>query len=291
MRSVARSKGELGAVGRVGLVATLLAAVASCAAQPVAPRRGPLPPGAIPLVSHLESPLRIRTLRIGFDGGLSVLNYDDSSAPLPAYILLPRPQTAGLHHILQFYVEVAHPCFPAGHLQPTERIRGGVLFTDAAPPTRIEFFHGPGARSTGTGIHVRVVGALRPADLPYHHPPAPELPASIASEGCVRDVLRIFDERLNLVRAHCDGPHGGVLNERDGFLQLLVELPNDATRARRIAELCRWFGGNLARGGAYGQAARECVRGWEERHAIHTCDSYDDPNTSPSSVSGAPSWP
>jgi len=278
MRSVARSKGELGAVGRVGLVAAMFAVVVGCASQPVAPLRGPLPRGAVRLVSHLESPLRIRTLGVAVDGGLSVFHYNDSSAPLPAYIILPRPHVPGVH-FLQVHVEVAHPCFPAGDLQPTESIRRGVLFTDAAPPTRIEFFHGPGARSTGTGIHVRVVGALRPADLPYHHPPAPELPASIASEGCVRDVLRMFDERLNLARAHCDGPHGGVLNERDGFQQLLVELPNDATRARRIAELCRWFGRNLARGGSYGQAARECSRGHEVRQDLRGCDAYPDHDT------------
>lgn len=115
MRSVARSKGELGAVGRVGLVAAMFAVVVGCASQPVAPLRGPLPRGAVRLVSHLESPLRIRTLGVAVDGGLSVFHYNDSSAPLPAYIILPRPHVPGVH-FLQVHVEVAHPCFPAGDL-------------------------------------------------------------------------------------------------------------------------------------------------------------------------------
>lgn len=49
-------------VRRVGLIAALTAMLVSCGAQPVAPRRGPLQPGVVPLVSHLESPLRIRRL-------------------------------------------------------------------------------------------------------------------------------------------------------------------------------------------------------------------------------------
>lgn len=254
----------------------------------MAPRRGPLPPGVVPLVSHLEPPLRIRRLIVAVNGA-TISNYEDSrgQAPLPAYVVLPALR-GDSPYSLSLLVEVALPCFPSGPPLPTERIRVLAWFTNATPPPRIEVYHDAAARSTGRGVHVRVVGALRVADLEARRR---QVVAALqgASEPCVRDLLRWAEMRLGDTRAHCDVAVFDFLVELLADLQRrLSDLSGGPARAARVAEICEEFA-PMREWGVRDDPA-ECPWG-EERHALHTCDLYEDHNTSPSSVSGAPSWP
>ena len=282
--------GELGAVGRVSLVATLIATLASCAAQPVAPRRGPQPPGAVPLVSHLEPPLRIWRLVVSVNGA-PVRDYDGyrGQAPLPAYVVLPALRGDGPYSI-SMLVEVALPCFPSGPPLPTERIRVMAYFTNAAPPTRIELYHDAAARSTGRGVHVRVVGALRVADLEaYRRRVVAALQG--ASEPCVRELLGAAERQFEVARGRCNVPgFDFCVNLLEDLQRRLSSLPDGPARAARVADACGEFARLRACGSIIDYDPPECPWG-EERHALHTCDYLEHDTPPPSSVSGAPSWP
>lgn len=277
-------------VRRVGLVATLLAAVTSCAAQPVAPRRGLLQPGAIPLVSHLESPLRIAKLNAAVNGA-PILRYEDPSggSPLPAYVVLPPPRGDGTHH-LSMWVEVVLPCFSSDQPAPTEWIRVMALFTYAARPTRIELYHDAAARSTGRGVHVRVVGALRVADLEAGRGRV-EAALRSASEPCVRDLLRSAEAGLGDTRARCDVEgFDFCVDLLAGLQRRLSDLPDGPTRAAHVASTCEEFARLRDCRSGSENGFPECPWG-ERRRAIHACDYLEHDTPPPSSVSGAPSWP
>ncbi|MFO0603530.1 MAG: hypothetical protein U0324_10175 [Polyangiales bacterium] len=283
-------------------------ALAACVAQPQETLRRPLPPDAVPLVSHLEPPLRLRRMIVTVDGGPTFV-FDDAErrAPLPAYVMLRAPGGSGERH-LQVHLEVAHPCFPSGPALPTERVLARTMFRADALPTRIELYQDPGVRSAGTGVHVRVVGALRPSDL-LSRPSPPALPPAVVV-GCVRALRRRIDEFIRDSVARCDVAgvdHGQYLfeslhralrwlyagpspeNPVDDLGPLLDGLPGAGPTELRVEALCRRFEESAFGWGDDFVGAAACPWG-ERRRDLRGCDAYPDHDTPlPSAI--APLWP
>lgn len=282
-------------------------ALAACVAQPQQTLRRPPPPGAVPLVSHLEPPLRIDRLMASVDNNPTFAFSFGRVDPLPAYVVIPARNDSE-RHLLQLVVHVAQPCFPNGPPIPTEVIRVDAELAPGVAPTRIELHQEAGARSTGTGVHVRVVGALGFDDLAARQPPPPALPPDVAAQGCVRDVLRAFDEAARAARARCDVSGAwAAVSSRDEFRANLTltrdgempegasdvlrhwfrDLPSDATRGQRIEVLCRVYAGFAAT--SHDESGPSCPWG-ERRRDLRGCDAYPDHDTPlPSAI--APLWP